>query len=110
MPMTDVLAAEDIKKALSACQDPESFNHKLFFQKVGLKNKPEKDVKEVFNILDQDKSGYIEEEELQFLLKGFAPDARDLSKGEIKKILEAGDEDHDGKIGQDEFTKLVSQA
>ncbi|XP_078286911.1 parvalbumin, muscle-like [Rhinoraja longicauda] len=109
MHMTDVLAAEDIKKALNAFQDPGSFNHKKFFAMVGLKKKTEKEMEQVFHILDQDQSGFIEEDELKFLLKGFAAEGRDLSDSETKAMLEAGDEDHDGKIGKSEFTNLVRQ-
>lgn len=42
----------------------DSFDHKRFFQMVGLKKKSPDDVKKVFHILDKDKSGYIEEDEL----------------------------------------------
>lgn len=43
----------------------ESFNHKTFFAKVGLSGKPDDVVKKAFAVIDQDKSGYIEEEELK---------------------------------------------
>ncbi|NXE08591.1 PRVM protein, partial [Lophotis ruficrista] len=79
----------------------ESFNYKKFFEMVGLKNKSPEDVKKVFHILDKDRSGFIEEEELKFVLKGFAPDGRDLSDKETKALLAAGDKDGDGKIGAD---------
>lgn len=42
----------------------DSFDHKKFFQMVGLKKKSADDVKKVFHILDKDKSGFIEEDEL----------------------------------------------
>lgn len=42
----------------------DSFDHKKFFQMVGLKKKNADDVKKVFHILDKDKSGFIEEDEL----------------------------------------------
>jgi hypothetical protein len=42
----------------------DSFDHKRFFQMVGLKKKSADDVKKVFHILDKDKSGFIEEDEL----------------------------------------------
>ncbi|XP_061844915.1 parvalbumin alpha isoform X2 [Colius striatus] len=101
MAMTDVLSAEDIKKAVGAFSAAESFNYKKFFEMVGLKKKSPEDVKKVFHILDKDRSGFIEEEELKFVLKGFTPDGRDLSDKETKALLAAGDKDGDGKIGAD---------
>ncbi|KAB1270012.1 Parvalbumin alpha, partial [Camelus dromedarius] len=117
MSMTELLTAEDIKKAVGAFTGPfsvliltrssppliavDSFDHKKFFQMVGLKKKSPDDVRKVFHILDKDKSGFIEEEELGFILKGFSPDARDLSVKETKTLLAAGDKDGDGKIGAD---------
>jgi len=43
----------------------ESFNYKKFFEMVGLKKKSPEDVKKVFHILDKDRSGFIEEEDLK---------------------------------------------
>nr|P35491.1 RecName: Full=Parvalbumin [Scyliorhinus canicula] len=50
-PMTKVLNAADISKALNAFEAPGSFDHKKFFQLVGLKGKTHEQVKKVFNIL-----------------------------------------------------------
>ncbi|KAJ8406696.1 hypothetical protein AAFF_G00296120 [Aldrovandia affinis] len=107
MAMKDLLKADDIKKALDAFKDAESFNHVKFFEMVGLKAKSAEDVKKVFQALDVDNSGFIEEEELKFVLKGFATDGRDLSDAETKAFLQAADKDGDGKIGIDEFEALV---
>ncbi|XP_027971460.1 parvalbumin alpha [Eumetopias jubatus] len=110
MSMTDLLNAEDIKKAVGAFTAVDSFDHKKFFQMVGLKKKSPDDVKKVFHILDKDKSGFIEEDELGFILKGFSPEARDLSMKETKTLMAAGDKDGDGKIGVDgEPGKTASQ-
>ncbi|XP_054998412.1 parvalbumin alpha isoform X1 [Sorex araneus] len=110
MSMTDLLSSEDIKKALAAFAGVDSFDHKKFFQMVGLKGKSAEDVKKVFQILDKDKSGFIEEDELGFILKGFSADARDLSAKETKALLSAGDKDGDGKIGVEEFSTLVAES
>ncbi|XP_072512041.1 parvalbumin alpha [Notamacropus eugenii] len=110
MSMTDLLSAEDIKKAVAAFAAAESFNHKKFFEMVGLKKKSKQDVEKVFHILDKDKSGFIEEEELKFILKGFVADGRDLSDKETKILLAAGDKDGDGKIGAEEFSTLVAES
>ncbi|XP_056380077.1 parvalbumin alpha-like [Hyla sarda] len=110
MSMTDVLSAADIAKAMGACSAPESFNHKKFFDLCGLKSKSKGDMEKVFKILDQDVSGYIEEDELSLILKGFSPDGRALSAKETKALLSAGDKDGDGKIGIDEFVAMVAES
>lgn len=43
----------------------ESFNYKSFFSKVGLSGKSSDNVKKAFAVIDQDKSGFIEEDELK---------------------------------------------
>ncbi|NWR68197.1 PRVT protein, partial [Bucorvus abyssinicus] len=99
MAITDILSAKDIESALSSCQADNSFNHKSFFSMVGLSSKNADEIKKVFGILDRDKSGFIEEEELHLLLKNFSSSARALTSAETKAFLAAGDTDGDGKIG-----------
>ncbi|XP_061556264.1 parvalbumin 6 [Phycodurus eques] len=109
MAMNSILNADNIKKALDGFAVADSFDHKKFFEIIGLKNKSSDDVKKVFTVLDADNSGYIEEEELKFVLKGFAKDGRDLTDKETNIFLHAADKDGDGKIGIDEFTALVKE-
>ncbi|KAM3865172.1 parvalbumin-7 [Diretmus argenteus] len=109
MAMNDLLKAEDIKKALDAFAVADSFDHKKFFEMVGMKAMSAENVKKVFQALDVDASGFIEEEELKFVLKGFAADGRDLTDAETKRFLEAADKDGDGMIGSDEFEVLVHE-
>uniref|UniRef100_A0A8B9HHB7 Parvalbumin n=1 Tax=Astyanax mexicanus TaxID=7994 RepID=A0A8B9HHB7_ASTMX len=90
-----ILSAFDIINAA------DTFDHKKFFEMVGLKAKSADDVKKAFLVLDADNSGFIEEEELKFVLKGFAADGRDLTDKETKAFLQAADKDGDGKIGVD---------
>ncbi|XP_029914771.1 parvalbumin 6 [Myripristis murdjan] len=109
MAMSSILNADDIKKALDAFAVADSFDHNKFFEMVGLKAKSAEDVRKAFLVLDADNSGFIEEEELKFVLKGFAKDGRDLTDKETKAFLAAADKDGDGKIGVDEFTALVKE-
>uniref|UniRef100_A0A8D2JKF2 Parvalbumin n=1 Tax=Varanus komodoensis TaxID=61221 RepID=A0A8D2JKF2_VARKO len=78
---------------------PESFNHKKFFQISGMSKKSSNQVKEIFRILDNDQSGFIEEEELKYFLQRFECGARVLTTTETKTFLAAADHDGDGKIG-----------
>ncbi|XP_076852949.1 parvalbumin beta-like [Brachyhypopomus gauderio] len=107
MAFTGVLNDADITAALDACKADGSFDHKSFFQKVGLTSKSADDVKKAFAIIDQDKSGFIEEDELKLFLQNFKAGARALTDAETKIFMKAGDTDGDGKIGADEFAHLV---
>ncbi|MCJ0138859.1 parvalbumin beta, partial [Clostridioides difficile] len=97
----------DVTAALQACKAAESFNYKSFFATVGLSAKSPDDIKKAFFVIDQDKSGFIEEDELKLFLQNFSASARALTDGETKAFLKAGDADGDGKIGVDEFAAMV---
>ncbi|XP_072299528.1 parvalbumin 8 [Eucyclogobius newberryi] len=107
MSLTSVLSADAIDSALKDCQAPDSFCPKKFFQLCGLSKKSAADVKKVFSILDNDNSGFIEEEELKFFLQRFSAGARALTDAETKGFLRAADGDSDGRIGIDEFQAMV---
>ncbi|KAG9333650.1 hypothetical protein JZ751_010719 [Albula glossodonta] len=87
MSLTSILAADAIESAVKDCQAPESFCYKKFFQLCGLTKKSPQEVKDVFRILDNDGSGFIEEEELKFFLQRFSPGARVLTDKETKAFL-----------------------
>ncbi|XP_075890762.1 parvalbumin beta-like [Nelusetta ayraudi] len=109
MAFAGILTDADITAALAACQAADSFNHKTFFAKVGLSGKTQAEVKKAFDVIDQDRSGFIEEDELKLFLQNFSATARALTDGETKTFLKAGDSDGDGKIGIDEFAVMVKQ-
>ncbi|XP_038676439.1 parvalbumin beta 3-like [Scyliorhinus canicula] len=105
MSMSTVLNPGDIDKALADCAG--TFNHKKFFALSGLSKKTDAEIATVFDILDQDRSGFIEVDELKLFLQNFSATARTLNDSETKAFLDAGDSDHDGKIGVDEFKCMV---
>ncbi|XP_022608144.1 parvalbumin beta [Seriola dumerili] len=107
MAFKGVLNDAEITAALDACKNADSFDHKKFFKACGLAAKSADEVKKAFAIIDQDKSGFIEEEELKLFLQTFKAGARALTDAETKTFLKAGDTDGDGKIGVDEFAAMV---
>uniref|UniRef100_A0A3P9L5W0 Parvalbumin n=1 Tax=Oryzias latipes TaxID=8090 RepID=A0A3P9L5W0_ORYLA len=91
----------DVKAALDGCAAADSFDYKKFFKACGLASKSADEVKKAFATIDQDNSGFIEEEELKLFLQNFSAGARALTDKETKTFLAAGDSDGDGKIGVD---------
>ncbi|KAM9208925.1 putative oncomodulin-2 [Dugong dugon] len=102
MSITDVLSADDIAAALQECQDPDTFEPQKFFQTSGLSKMSASQVKDVFRFIDNDQSGYLDEEELKFFLQKFESGARELTESETKSLMAAADNDGDGKIGAEE--------
>lgn len=107
MSLTSILSADAIDNAVKECQEPNSFCYKKFFKACGLSSKTPQEIKNVFQILDDDNSGYIEESELKFFLQKFVPSARTLSDAEAKSFISAADDNDDGKIGAEEFQAMV---
>uniref|UniRef100_A0A670XRV0 Parvalbumin n=1 Tax=Pseudonaja textilis TaxID=8673 RepID=A0A670XRV0_PSETE len=87
---------------IAACQylrAPDSFNHRKFFQLIGMSKKSSSQIKDIFQILDHNQSGFIEEQELTYFLQRFDPGARLLTATEIEKFMAAADHDGDGRVG-----------
>uniref|UniRef100_A0A8C3AQR5 Parvalbumin n=1 Tax=Cyclopterus lumpus TaxID=8103 RepID=A0A8C3AQR5_CYCLU len=106
MAFAGVLVEAEVKAALDGCAAADSFDHKKFFKACGMAGKSAEEVKKAFYIIDQDNSGFIEEEELKLFLQNFSAGARSLTEKETKAFLAAGDEDGDGKIGVDGKTSF----
>lgn len=63
-------APQNFKRILTGClrcafSAADSFEYKAFFKACGLSSKSADEVKKAFLIIDQDNSGFIEEEELK---------------------------------------------
>ncbi|KAL3053852.1 parvalbumin beta-like [Trematomus bernacchii] len=109
MAFASLLKDADVAAALEGCKAADSFDHKKFFKACGMAGKSAEDLKKAFLIIDQDNSGFIEEEELKLFLQTFKAGARALTDAETKALLKAGDSDGDGMIGADEFAAMVKQ-
>ncbi|XP_078520336.1 parvalbumin, thymic CPV3-like [Lissotriton helveticus] len=107
MSLTSILSPADIAAALKECQAPDSFNHKKFFTTCGMTKKTPCQVKEIFKVVDNDESGYVEEDELRYFLQRFDAGARVLTSNETKAFMSCADHDGDGKIGAEEFLEMV---
>uniref|UniRef100_A0A8I4A3G3 Parvalbumin n=1 Tax=Callithrix jacchus TaxID=9483 RepID=A0A8I4A3G3_CALJA len=107
MSITDMLSADDIAAALQECQDPDTFEPQKFFQTSGLSKMSASQVKDVFRFIDNDQSGYLDEEELKFFLQKFESGARELTESETKSLMAAADNDGDGKIGAEGMSTPV---
>jgi len=73
----------------------------------------EKKLKEVakvaFDSVDTDRSGQIDQEELEKVMAQISQDmgAEPPSKEDVKEVLEHLDTDHSGKIDFEEFSQLI---
>ncbi|NXA17448.1 PRVB protein, partial [Ibidorhyncha struthersii] len=108
MALAGILTEAEIAAGLQSCQAADSFDYKTFFFKVGLNSKSKDQLTQAFRILDQNRSGFIEEDELKLSLQNFSASARALIDAETTAFLAAGDSDGDGKTGVDgkvAFTK-----
>ncbi|NXT35975.1 PRVB protein, partial [Pelecanoides urinatrix] len=105
MASSGILTEAEIAAGLQSCQAADSFDYKTFFVKVGLNSKSKDQFIKVFTILDQDRSSFIEEDELKteyvslicpltfniLFLQNFSASAKALTDAETKALLTAGD-------------------
>jgi calmodulin len=67
----------------------------------------EKDLREAFRVLDKNKRGEIDVEDLRWILKGLGDD---LTSEEIEEMIRDTDRDGSGFVDFDEFYKLMTSA
>ncbi|CAF0764636.1 unnamed protein product [Rotaria sordida] len=64
------------------------------------------EMRRVFKCFDIDGSGYVTADELHEILKRLN---RDISKNQIREVINEVDMDHDGKISYEEFVHIIQQ-
>ncbi|XP_069591524.1 parvalbumin beta-like [Ranitomeya imitator] len=107
MSMSDIFSAEDINKAFAPIDAGDFFKPRIFFRDLRVNEKSAAQVKKVFDLLDLENGGYIEEVDLQLFLKKFKHNARTLTTAETADFMKAGDPNNTGKISLDGFMAMV---
>ncbi|XP_044296996.1 parvalbumin alpha [Varanus komodoensis] len=101
---------QGLEELIPFSKAPDSFNHAQFFVLAGLKNQNIEKLKDIFHLLDRNQTGFIEKNELSFMMRIFSPEGRLLTDAETNRMMAAGDKDQDGKLGVDEFIAMVTES
>ena len=93
----------DIDKNGSGDIDFEEFLD-LMTVKVGEEDSPE-EIRKVFNLFDDDKTGYITIQNLKRVAKDLG---ESMSEAELLEMIERADSDKDGQINFDDFYSIMT--
>ncbi|KAM3845646.1 parvalbumin-like EF-hand-containing protein [Vipera latastei] len=108
------LTDKDLDLLPSEMRHHTSFNYTKFFeymQKFLTSEEKETHLRKAFKLLDKDDSGFIEWNEIKYILaavpsnKPIVP----LSDEEAEAMIQAADTDGDGRIDFQEFTDMVTK-
>ncbi|CAJ0967997.1 unnamed protein product [Ranitomeya imitator] len=77
------------------------FEYKKFLRKVGVSKESAVQIRKIYDILDTNKSGFIEIDDVGVMLSVFKPGARKLTAAETADFMKAGDPNNTGKISPD---------
>jgi calmodulin len=88
--------------------DFDEFVHMMrsHLHEAGAEPTPEDELKEVFNVFDRDKDGFISFEELKLAMINLG---ERMTNEELKAMMTAADSDGDGQISFPEFQSMMKQ-
>ncbi|XP_069591525.1 parvalbumin beta-like [Ranitomeya imitator] len=107
MSLIGMLPTKDIDKAFEDLQAGNLFEYKKFLRKVGVSKESAVQIRKIYDILDTNKSGFIEIDDVGVMLSVFKPGARKLTAAETADFMKAGDPNNTGKISPDGFMAMV---
>ncbi|XP_069786046.1 parvalbumin-like EF-hand-containing protein [Narcine bancroftii] len=112
--MGSSLTDSDIALMPSELRLKGPFNYHKFFEYMAIFKKSEQReeaIQKAFEMLDKDKSGYIEWNEIKYILSTIPTHVHiaPLSDEEADAILQAGDTDNDGRIDFKEFQAMIKE-
>lgn len=112
------LSDEELKHVIKSGHAGKASSHvdyKRFLHHISASGKisqKEEELKKAFAKLDKDQSGYIEWNELSYILSDITGEAlqRPLSSDEVDNIMEISDTSHDGRLDYNEFKSMMKEA
>ena len=96
-----------ISDLLQEDRDQLDFNEflDLMTQRVSSKDTRE-DLKKVFSLFDDQKSGYITIKNLKRVIKDLG---ENIDEHELQEMIEKADQDHDGLVSEEEFYNIMTR-
>ncbi|XP_005988107.1 parvalbumin-like EF-hand-containing protein [Latimeria chalumnae] len=108
------LTDQDIDQMQTDMKIQGAFNYTKFFdymKKYNTSGQQEESIRKAFQMLDKDKSGYIEWNEIKYILSTVPSTTPvvPLSDEEAEAIIQAADTDGDGRIDYQEFSDMIKK-
>uniref|UniRef100_A0A6B2F701 Parvalbumin n=1 Tax=Bothriechis nubestris TaxID=1766655 RepID=A0A6B2F701_9SAUR len=108
------LTDKDLDQLPSEMRHHASFNYTKFFEymrKFLTSEEKEVHLQKAFKLLDKDDSGFIEWNEIKYILATVPSNVPivPLSDEEAEAVIQAADKDGDGRIDFQEFTDMVTK-
>ncbi|XP_066474379.1 parvalbumin-like EF-hand-containing protein [Tiliqua scincoides] len=114
LAMGTSLSDKDLDLLPSDVRHHTSFNYTKFFdymQKFQSSDEREVQLRKAFQMLDKDGSGYIEWNEIKYILATIPSNmpVTPLADEEVEAMIQAADTDGDGRIDFQEFSDMVTK-